>query len=365
MFELFMEKMKPSQGLHVTPSLSPVLKEFKISINKVMNYYRTGESFVSNEHLLVRIIKQIPAPQGEDIRRWYYNAQDYAEGICGMFDIIDSTNFSAKPAQKLFMGGIGEILVSINRPITMNLQVKDWLDTDSVVVLSHPYTDMRVRPLDGHEFTRPILGDHAVIGIDLALLYVQYHLWRRKVAPEQFKNGSIPTLHNWVYQYPLVNALRSYLNMSMYNRFYCLYKGYPATKYEERAKVGLAYTDYTHKLDDCLKLQIEWLKTQQLSYPELLANIPLIMGNSPNALTFFRLDSAYVTRQIRWCYLAARINVIEFLLEAQDIKIKGSDRYYDDKWKYGIRNIASEFTSGYPTTPLLSERVKALGLKLK
>ena len=179
MFELFMEKMKPSQGLHVTPSLSPVLKEFKISINKVMNYYRTGESFVSNEHLLVRIIKQIPAPQGEDIRRWYYNAQDYAEGICGMFDIIDSTNFSAKPAQKLFMGGIGEILVSINRPITMNLQVKDWLDTDSVVVLSHPYTDMRVRPLDGHEFTRPILGDHAVIGIDLALLYVQYHLWRR------------------------------------------------------------------------------------------------------------------------------------------------------------------------------------------
>ena len=168
MFELFQERMKSNQGIITAPALPSIKQEFKKSINRVMNYFRENGSFVDNDHLLVRILKTLPDPQGDDVRSWYYQAQDLSEGLAGIFDITNFQNSKAKIHQGLFLGGIGEILIEVSRPIAMNLRMEDWMDTDSVIVLYHPYTDFRVRPLDGLEFQRPIMGDHAVIGIDVA-----------------------------------------------------------------------------------------------------------------------------------------------------------------------------------------------------
>ncbi len=363
MFELFMERMKSNQGEIIAPSLPSIKQEFKKSINRVMNYFRDGDFFVNNDHLLVRLLKTLPEPMGDDVRAWYYQAQDLSESLAGIFDITNLQNSRAKVHTNLFLGGVGEILVEISRPITMNLRVEDWLDTDAVTVLYHPYTDMRVRPLDGKEFQRTIMGDYAVIGIDVALLYVQYHLWKRKRAPELYKAGKEPSIHKWVYQYPLVNALRSYLDMSMLNRFMCFYKGIEPTKVTERAKIPTSFVDYTEKVDECLKIQIGLLKAKKLTYPQILSNIPLLIKD--NAFAFSRLDSAYVTRQVRWCYLAARLDLIKFLYEATEMKIDGSDRYYDEKWRYGIRVINSEYVNTFPTTPQLSARTKELAVLLK
>lgn len=358
-----MERLKSNQVSVTAPTLPSIKQEFKKSINRVMNYFRDGDFFVDNDHLLVKLLKTFPAPQGDDIRRWYYQAQDLSEGIAGLHGIINAQNSRADVSQNLFLGGVGEILIEINRPISMNLRTEDWLNTDSIVCLYHPYTDMRVRPLDGKEFQRPIMGDHAVIGIDIALLYVQYHLWRRDIAPKIYKDGKQPSIHKWVYQYPLVTALKSYLDMSMFNRFICFYKGIEPTKVSERARIPTTYVDFTDKLDECLKVQIGLLKAKQLSYPQILVNIPLLLKD--NAFDFFHLDSGYVTRQIRWCYLAARLDVIKFLLEAGDMKTNGSDRYYDEKWRYGIRAINGEFVNTYPSTPLLLQKVKELTAQLR
>lgn len=363
MFELFMERKKSEQGSITVPALPSIKQEFRKSINRVMNYFRDGHIFANNDHLLVRILKTLPDPQGDDIRRWYYQAQDLSEGLAGLFDIINSQNSKARVHQGLFMGGIGEILIEISRPITMNLRMEDWMNTDSVVVLYHPYTDFRVRPLDGKEFQRAIMGDHAVIGIDIALLYVQYHLWKRKIAPELYKAGKEPSIHRWVFQYPCNNALRSFIDMSMLNRFLCHYYQIEPTKSTEQAKIPTTHLDFTDKIDECLKAQIGLLRAKQLSYSQLLSNIPLLMKD--NAFDFLRLEGAYVTRQVRWCYLAARSDAIRFLIDATDMKTQGSDRYYDEKWRYGIRVINSEFVNTYPLTPGLHAKVKELTTKLK
>ena len=363
MFELFQERMKSNQGIITAPALPSIKQEFKKSINRVMNYFRENGSFVDNDHLLVRILKTLPDPQGDDVRSWYYQAQDLSEGLAGIFDITNFQNSKAKIHQGLFLGGIGEILTEVSRPITMNLRMEDWMDTDSVIVLYHPYTDFRVRPLDGLEFQRPIMGDHAVIGIDVALLYVQYHLWKRKIAPALYKEGKQPSIHRWVLQYPCNNALRSYLDMAMLNRFLCYYYGKEPTKSTERARIPTSYVDFTDKVDECLKVQIDLLRAKQLSYPQLLSNIPLLIKDS--AFNFLRIEGAYFTRQVRWCYLAARIDVIRFLLDAGDLKTNGSDRFYDEKWRYGIRVINGEFVNTYPVTPMLNFKVKELTKLLK
>lgn len=363
MFELFMERLKSNQGSVLPPALPSIKQEFKKSINRVMNYFRDGDFFVNNDHLLVKLLKTLPHPQGDDVRRWYYQAQDLSEGISGLHGIINAQNGRADISQNLFMGGIGEILVEVSRPITMNLRLEDWMNTDAIICLYHPYTDMRPRPLDGKEFQRPIMGDYAVIGIDIALLYVQYHLWRREIAPKLYKEGKQPSIHKWVYQYPLVTAMKSYLDMAMFNRFLCYYKGLTPTSSSERAKIPASYVDFTDKIDECLKIQIETLKNKKLSYPQILSNIPLLLKD--NAFEFFKLEPAYLTRQLRWCYLAARIEVVEFLLRSGDSNLMGSDRYYDEKWRYGIRVINSEFVNTFPTTPLLSQRTKKLAEELR
>lgn len=363
MFELFMERLKSDQGSITAPAFPSVKQEFKKSINRVMNYFRDGHYFVDNDHLLVRLLKTLPPPTGEDIRRWYYQAQDLSEGLAGQFNIINAQNGKARIEQNLFLGGIAEILVEVSRPITMNLNVKDWLDTDAIIVLTHPYTDLRVRPLDGKEFQRPIMGDYAVIGIDIALLYVQYHLWRQKVAPEIYKEGHQPSIHKWVYQYPLNNAIRSYLDISLFNRYICFYKGIEPTKPNERAKIPTSYVDFTEKLDECLKVQIGLMQKKQQSYPQLLANLPMLIKS--NAFELFKLDRFYYSRQLRWVYFAARADVIKFLLEASDMKTNGSDRYYDEKWKYSSRVIASEYVNTFPTTPKINQSLKEIQELLK
>ena len=358
MFELFTDRMKSKQGEIIAPALPSIKQEFKKSINRTMNYFRDSQFFVENDHLLVRLLKTLPEPMGDDVRSWYYQAQDLAESLAGIFDITNFRNAKAKVHQNLFLGGIGEILLEVTRPITMNIRMEDWLNTDAIVVMYHPYTDMRVRPLDGKEFQRPIMGDYAVIGIDVALLYVQYHIWKRKVAPEMYKAGKEPSIHKWVYQFPLTNAVRSYIDMSMLNRFLCFYTGVEPSKVTERAKIPTNFIDFTDKVDDCLKIQIGLLRAKKLNYQQLLTNIPLLFKN--NALEFSHLDSAFATRQVRWCYLAARLDLIKFLYTAADMKIDGSDRYYDEKWRYSIRVINGEYVNTFPTTPLLMQRSKEL-----
>lgn len=363
MFELFMEKSK-ADGITISSKNFPTIRsEFLKSLNRVLLHYRESSFFVNNDHLLVRILKSLPPPSGNDIRSWYYRIQDLSSGLGNIYEFISYQNSKARVHKNIFLGGVGEILVEYNLPITMNLKMEDWMNTSPITFLYHPYLELRTRPIDGENFDTPTRGDYAVIGLDIPLLYVQYWLWRKNIAPNKYPDGNYPTLTNWVYKYPLVTAVKSFLDISLINRYLEVIenKALPASK--ELSKLDTNYVDYTRTVDEFIIGQVKLLSTQQRTYPEILKNFPMLI--SDNAFERLRILPNQVTRQLRWCYLAARIDIISFLYSLTDMKNNNSDRYYEEKWKYGIRLIQSEYINTYPTTMGLSKKIKDLSEMMK
>lgn len=358
MFELFTEK-PTADNIFISAKNYPDIKDETLkSINKVLNHYRDSTFFVNNDHFLVRLIKSLPYPNNDDVRSWYYRIQDLADGLGEIFDIITYQNSKAKVQHNVLLGGVGEIFVEYNLPITMNYRVEDWLNTSPITFLYHPYLELRVRPLDGKSFEVPKRGDFAVIGIDIPLLYVQYWLWRKNIVPKKYKDGNYPSLANWVYQYPLVTAIKSFIDYSMLNRYLEVIEGNELPVSKEVSKLDTHYIDYTRTIDEFIISQVNLLRSQKRNYPEILKNLPLLLKSS--AYERLRLNSGSVVRQLRWCYFASRVDIITLLLELGDIKINGSDRYYDEKWKYGLRAIQSEYINTFPTTMGLQQKVRKL-----
>ena len=361
MFELFNQNRIVGPSSFISPVLKYAFSELEGTISKVNQKYYESQEFVANEHVLIKLLKTMPQPQTDDPRRWYYQAQDLADGIFGLHGIIDSRNYKADVAQNLFLGNVGEILIATSTNLGSNLSVNDWLAKEAITVISHPYTDYRARPLDAKFFPPAVMGDHAVIGIDLPLMYVQYYLWLSKVVPVRYPDGSHPTMHNWMYMFPLNQATRSYRAYASFNRYVCLATGVIPTAANVQAKVPYQYVDYTAKIDEGYFAQVKFLEQKQLDYAQILNNIPTL--HSTNALELLKLKSSFMNRQVRWCYLAARIDAMSYLYHSA-FKIKGSDRIHDEKWRYGLKSALSEYSNDWPSTPKLMVKIKTLASEL-
>jgi hypothetical protein len=345
MFELFMDRVKSNQMKVISPSLPGIAQDFKRTLDNTIKYYRNSSFFVDNDHLLIRLIKTLPEPITNEPRRWYYQAEDIVDSLGEIFGIFDSRTLKVKPHQDLFFNTISEYLVSIRQPISTSLKLQDWLALDACKIIYHPFTDYRQRPMDGQYGQRPILGDYAVIGLDIPLLYVQYHIWLKLIAPKVYKAGSIPSMHNWVYRYPLTDMMRRYNDMSFFNRLYARINNIPVTSHNERAKVSLSTVDYTERLDVAIQSQVDLFANQKYGAQQLLNSMPMLLSN--NALEFFHIDYQYFSRQMRWVHFIAKLDLYTLLIKDNT---EGNERVYTDKWKAGISGIRGDMSAGFPST---------------
>lgn len=353
MFKLFTEKVVTKGATVIDPGLRQVRIHIQAEVKKAISYYQESNKFVENSHLLVRLLQTMPAPVNSDIRSWYYSAEDMVSGLDTQLGILSDTNGSAKIHSGNFMGqGVGEIYLDYRAEINFVTDLDKMLTLSPIRILYHPYTTLRHRPLDGDDFGKASNGDFAVIGIDIALLYTQYHLWWRK----KEKEHSPDSIHKFIYAYPMANAVCSFIDVAVYNRIYNLTVGLPNSPH--KTKLPYAQVDYTNQLDAVLRKQIETMKRTPMSYRDCLRHMPAIFED--DQFHVMRLPKVLLAKQTRWTFTVARLKVTELLLAGKLGGGTGENNYYTDEWKHDFGVLRTDRSPNLPTTIGIESLVKEI-----
>ena len=353
MFKLFTEKVVTKGATVIDPGLRQVRLHIQAEVKKAIAYYRDPNKFVDNTHPLVRLLQSMPAPVNSDIRSWYYTAEDMIGGLDTQLSILSDTNGSAKIHSNVFMGqGVGEIYFDYRTPVKFVTDLDEMLDLSPIKILSHPYTTLRHRPLDGDDFGKPCNGDFAVIGIDIALLYTQYHLWWRK----KEETHSRDSIHKFLYAYPLANAIRSFIDISVYNRIFNHTVGLPNSLHKTR--LPYAQVDYTNQLDVVLNKQIATMHRTPMSYRDCLRHMPAIFEE--DQFHVMRLPKVIMAKQIRWTFTVARLTVTQLLLAGKLGAGTGENNYYTDEWKHDFGVLRTDRSPSLPTTSGIEALIKEI-----
>lgn len=204
-----------NQAMLASPRHGYISDRFDEALTRAKYNYRRTPYFVEADHILIKILQQIGLSYEKNDKIFYAEVDNRTSRIAravGFTDINAKVGASAK--NSFFDSSIAECLVSISNGYTDLASVEGmWQEFAPVQVLYHPYTDLTLNIRNGS--SAPGVRGYAVISVDIPLLALQYYKWRKWCE----QNLEImPPIGQFVFQYPLVNMMRSDLNTSYFNR---------------------------------------------------------------------------------------------------------------------------------------------------
>lgn len=243
---------------------------------------------------------------GDDLLSLYLAAVDVAGDIAGHLGWFGTTappRMLKKP-YFYFEESVPEAIVYTNKQSSYRLVVdyilkrpdaKPWWEWQPVVVRYHPYTDMDYVPLSirGGQYRVPAVTDGlTIVEVDLALLYLQYYLWRHD---EISKIEGVPKPRGtFLLNYPLANAIESQMNMAFFNRMYCYTLGYQIYG-NNKSPTWLSIRNGYYKIDDVIRLSLDKMrKMGGMSFTRMMTNLPSLTEGFDIAMTMKRGDITLV-----------------------------------------------------------------------
>src|SRR5690606_21706694 len=202
--------------------------------------------------------------------------------------------------------GYQEIIIATDDDFWLRDAKDTWREWEPVRVLSHPRSDLGYESLDGQANARE--KGFAVITVNIPMLACQYKLWRE--SPESKDGDSNRLLQHFVLMYPLTNALRSHLDVALFNRLSRLwFDESPGVSYR---RLPFYTTDLRVRVDQSLRSMINRMLTQSLDMEGMLKVIPALYRK--DALRVHQLPRMAYGNQILWGLYIARLNLIRFLV---------------------------------------------------
>lgn len=351
MFELFLGEGVGNSALIETGGLIRSIGLVKSELNKAIAYYSGQGKVVNNKHLLSRLLKTLPTPLTGNVLSWYNSIDDDGYVYHSTFGIIGESNARAKPVSgEILAANTSEIYYEFRQPRNFDVPFLEWVNkTPSVVVSSHGYTEFYAAPLLGNV---PYVSDddYAVIGIDIPLLYCQYHLWKN----DRVAKGILPLTELFIATVPLTQAMRSFNDVSMLNRIVKIASNQERVR-QDNPRYPQGYKDYTDELDLSIVGHLARIKRAKLGYTDILKNLPLL--HSTNIFEFSRLPMMMVSRQSRWIYLLDTLSILLLLATPEGIVTGPHDRLYSEQWRMGLRFLSGDRVATLPTTKAIEDKI--------
>lgn len=213
-----------NQAMLASPRHGYISERFDEALTRAAYNYRRTPYFVEADHILIQILQQIGLSYEKNDKIFYAEVDNRTSRIAravGFTDINAKVGASAK--NSFFDSSISELVVSVSNGYTDFVSIDGiWKEFAPVKILYHPFNDLTLNIRDGSK-TSGVKG-YAVIAVDIPLLALQYYKWRKWCE----RNLEImPPIGQFVFQYPLVNMMKSDLNMSYFNQLTSYATGLP------------------------------------------------------------------------------------------------------------------------------------------
>ena len=285
-----------------------VKRALKGNVDKVISYCRTAANSVESSHLLVKILNDLNASPDLPLFEYYEKVSNRAMAVAKANKISSSLWKGNVLENGEFYGkGTSEIILAVNEGVDILNIENDWESIEAVRILRHGKTSLSLEPLIGHESLEEY--GLSIIQIDVVKLAMQYRQWYKRQADEDVEFFQTPM--QFVYQYPLANALGSHLDVAIVNRLQKLYKGASGSPMESTWPFYIK--DVSPNVDKYLMNRIAMMARKSFTFENLLEQVELIF--SKNIHGAIRLPQTAVTRQISWIFNLVRMPIISLVLQ--------------------------------------------------
>jgi hypothetical protein len=297
-------------GVLRSPTWNYVREGLRENLATILRFHRRNPTAVKSSHFLVRLLGAIAIPHSLNIERYVENVESLA---------LD-TSMALKMTSSIYKGAVfrgifygpecHEILMADDSPFDFYAADKNWQNLAPVTVLRHPRSDLTMNLPDGSH-TSAEFG-LAVVKIHITMLAVMYRAFVRNEM--QTKGTSEPHLTptQFLRMYVIPNMLFSHLDVAIFNRLDNLAKGAPLGR--SLKKHSFALIDYSKRVDDEHRKQLEYLEKKKMSFVTIMKNIPAVVKE--DMAEVMRLPDLAPTRQITWAFVMARLPILSFLFRA-------------------------------------------------
>lgn len=324
MYELFEDGNMPTFPVVRLGSIDLLKRTYQRETLRVIDYFGSRVSAIKNDHILNRIITTSCPPLGSSIAQFYSLARMRAPIVADNMQFTYSANYG-KVFDGIFYGGAKEIILLDDSDFDPEYVYKNWRDVDAVKVITHPFTDYKLIPPFGQQYTRQD-GVLTVLSVNIAMLLVQFKAWadyRFMVNdPNKLELGST----HFIRMHVIPNILRTHVEFVFYNRLKDIF--YTLPNYESINKLPFPVIDYRKIADSIASEYCEKFRDKGNPYPKLFQNIPAIFKD--NMSEVLMMPDMAKTKQVWWALFLARLEDQFFAIHLLgDEGINDNKKYYN------------------------------------
>ena len=308
MHTLFTNDFEPVGTVSVPASFKMTKRRLRKNLIDVIKHNREQSYAVRSNHLLVRLLNAMNLDINLPLFEYRRLAEMRADRAAHSLRMTTAKHRGDVREEPTFYGkDTHEVVIAVSEDINV-LDVEDtWRGLTPVRVLAHPHSDLELMMLDGRRSGKR--DEFAVIQIDPVALAMQYRQW----VHDQFDRGYaiIRTPMQFVYQYPLTNALASHYDLAIQNRLIAHFLGHEVD--DEKASWPFYLRDMDKEVDEYLFDRLRYLNRRSATYTNILKSVPVAVADDLLQLT--ELPKVPATRQITWALTLARAPIVRFLVQ--------------------------------------------------
>ena len=237
--------------------------------------YRRTAHVVESDHILIKILQQIGLSYERNDKVYYNEVDARTSRIAKAVGFADyNAKVGAASKNSFFDPKIKEYVVSVTNGYTDLVSLEGmWQNFSPVKVLYHPYNDMTLNIRDGSR-TKGIEG-YAVITVDIPLLALQFHKWKQWARQHL---EAIPGVEQFVFQYPLVNMMRSDASVSYFNHVAAQLAGHSITP--QRKNYSFSISDPEPLMSPDVEYLLEQNSIKPRNLIDLAQSVMLLNGDT-------------------------------------------------------------------------------------
>lgn len=358
MFNLFYSRPTGGRGQVVVARFNYLRTALQENLTKAIQFHRQNTQGVRSDHLLTQIISHCTVPLHLDVVKYSVAASTAALNLGMTFKLTSPLKRGQVHTDGPILGrGSREIIIADISDFDLTNIHKNWMDLEPVKIIRHNSTNVHLPHLDGyHSANRGV----AVIVVNIPMLLVQYKMWYD--ANRSYERGKDLNIGQFVNALPMANALKSYLDVAIFNR--CLRNVMGDEIPRGRNENSFHLRDMESLIDEVYGEYVDVSKQRRVDFPNLLEGFPLI--SMKNLRAFAETGLAVRNRQVDWAMVVARIPIISFLVQVNSTMDGERNQIYLNEIGRGLKILESDQTlSGVMDDDTFEETLFALNNQIK
>ena len=308
-------------------SLDPSFNNIRSLVKKYQftreDFIRTRANAVEPKHILVKIISALGIDRSLTPLEAQYRALDLFSNISNSLNLVSNKTYG-KPFKGEFLNNGHEFILGTMERFTE----KSWDQLQPVTFVYHENTNLNW--LLGQKDDSDTI---AYIKINIPMLARQFSEWSNYNS--KLPEGQQINVYKFLWRYVLMGSLWSYMDISLFNRFY--YRIIGRDFKEDKMSKEFVAPDIDMRINRSIDKITRIIMRRPASLGNILYHIPLLFKDSALDLTN-DLDVIY-TRQLEWFRLASILPLYHIGLEVFDLMQRPADKVSITGLQYEISSL--------------------------